>query len=707
MTDKKPVLSIGMIVKNEEKKLEKCLRAVEPLRQAIDCELLIADTGSVDGTRVIAEKYADKVIDFPWVNDFSAARNAVLEIASGKWYFWLDADEYLDPDISQLLAFLGSPEADTTDVCTVIQRNYVQPNMQGDFSDFHAFRLLRIATGLKYQGRIHERWPLTTETRWKTLEKVILHHDGYVYETPAQWEAKARRNITLLREELKETPDDGVRILQCMESSGPLVQEAVEFSHLGMDLLAREPKIPHWDELAGPICRKAIGIALQYQMPEIDEWIRWAETHQPDSPFVQIDVSYYHLCWLNHNERYAQVHDVAERFITATCKYLNGDYPIGCFVLSSIYRGSERYIDFARVLESRAALELGNMQEGINLLRSVDMSIAQPDMLDAWMAAAERAAHLPEMARLVADTLYPIMSSTDGDEMVQSCRKTIFTRIAKAFRTEKQDGGWRVYTEIPTDQGRGAQLYAADSPERAQEILNQIVHWGEIPPTVLAHVWQVGAALPPSFYAQSPEDLYDTVAQLQTYDIELVPHTLVQLTQTRQSPSFAVTCFNFALAAAAIQSDQCSQWDEGELYIGFGRAARACLEGMYRSERLENEENIRFLPALHRFAWYFLSAQSAAAAGDWTGCIHLLRQALAAVPGMKNAVQALLRWAEKGRFPLDIAQASPELLELAQKIRAILQQYPADDPAALAIRQSPAYQQVAYLIEEPDTVWPV
>ena len=121
MTDKKPVLSIGMIVKNEEKKLEKCLRAVEPLRQAIDCELLIADTGSVDGTRAIAEKYADKVIDFPWVNDFSAARNAVLEIASGKWYFWLDADEYLDPDFSQLLDFLGSPEADTTDVCTVIQ----------------------------------------------------------------------------------------------------------------------------------------------------------------------------------------------------------------------------------------------------------------------------------------------------------------------------------------------------------------------------------------------------------------------------------------------------------------------------------------------------------------------------------------------------------------------------------------------------------
>ena len=56
----RPMLSIGMIVKNEEKKLEKCLRALEPLRKAVPCELVIADTGSTDGTRTIAEKYADQ-----------------------------------------------------------------------------------------------------------------------------------------------------------------------------------------------------------------------------------------------------------------------------------------------------------------------------------------------------------------------------------------------------------------------------------------------------------------------------------------------------------------------------------------------------------------------------------------------------------------------------------------------------------------------
>ena len=46
-----PLLSIGMIVKNEIRCIEKCLKALQPLREAIPCELVIADTGSDDGTR--------------------------------------------------------------------------------------------------------------------------------------------------------------------------------------------------------------------------------------------------------------------------------------------------------------------------------------------------------------------------------------------------------------------------------------------------------------------------------------------------------------------------------------------------------------------------------------------------------------------------------------------------------------------------------
>ena len=104
-----PLLSIGMIVKNEERCLEKCLKALEPLRQAIPCELVIADTGSTDKTKEIAAKYADILFDFTWINDFSAARNAVMDKCTGKWFMTVDADEYLNSPVDEIVEFLTSP----------------------------------------------------------------------------------------------------------------------------------------------------------------------------------------------------------------------------------------------------------------------------------------------------------------------------------------------------------------------------------------------------------------------------------------------------------------------------------------------------------------------------------------------------------------------------------------------------------------------
>lgn len=54
-----------MIVKNEERCLEKCLKALQPLREAIPCQLVIADTGSTDATRDVAARYANILFDFP------------------------------------------------------------------------------------------------------------------------------------------------------------------------------------------------------------------------------------------------------------------------------------------------------------------------------------------------------------------------------------------------------------------------------------------------------------------------------------------------------------------------------------------------------------------------------------------------------------------------------------------------------------------
>jgi len=85
------LLSLCMIVKNEEANLSRCLDSVKDI---VD-EIIIIDTGSTDNTVRIAESYGAKVFSIQWNDDFSEARNASLEKANGKWILLMDADDEL------------------------------------------------------------------------------------------------------------------------------------------------------------------------------------------------------------------------------------------------------------------------------------------------------------------------------------------------------------------------------------------------------------------------------------------------------------------------------------------------------------------------------------------------------------------------------------------------------------------------------------
>ena len=85
-------VSVCMIVKNEEKKLSRCLESVKPY----GFEIVIVDTGSQDKTCEVASHFTDKIFHFAWCDDFSAARNYSLEMASNDWILMLDADEVIE-----------------------------------------------------------------------------------------------------------------------------------------------------------------------------------------------------------------------------------------------------------------------------------------------------------------------------------------------------------------------------------------------------------------------------------------------------------------------------------------------------------------------------------------------------------------------------------------------------------------------------------
>ncbi|MBN1183730.1 MAG: glycosyltransferase family 2 protein, partial [Bacteroidales bacterium] len=82
-------ISVCLIVKDEERFLENCLKNVKDIAD----EIIIVDTGSTDNTVAIAKKYTDKVYFHTWENSFCKARNQALQYASGDWIFQIDADE--------------------------------------------------------------------------------------------------------------------------------------------------------------------------------------------------------------------------------------------------------------------------------------------------------------------------------------------------------------------------------------------------------------------------------------------------------------------------------------------------------------------------------------------------------------------------------------------------------------------------------------
>lgn len=199
----KTMLTIGMIVKNEEASLESCLAALKPLREAVCCELIITDTGSTDRTVEIAEKYADKVLHFTWCNDFAAARNTTVRAMSGQWYMYLDADEVFDESISEIARFFNSGDYKNYDTATYIQRNYNDFQHQS-FQDYRALRLRRNDQNLRFSGSIHEQLP-ATEPIFQL--EAVAHHEGYItLHVGNLTKNKAVRNKGLLEAELKKKP---------------------------------------------------------------------------------------------------------------------------------------------------------------------------------------------------------------------------------------------------------------------------------------------------------------------------------------------------------------------------------------------------------------------------------------------------------------------------------------------------------------------
>jgi len=198
------LLTIGMIVKNEEKYLDECLTALKPILKNIKSELIIVDTGSTDNTVEIAKKYTDKVLYFEWCNDFAAARNVTIDHAKGEWYMFVDADEILE-DAREIIDFFKSKKYKKYMSAAYYIMNYSSVQKTST-SPVLIPRMRKMTDKTRFIGIVHEMIPFVMPV--KNLTKTEFMHHGYALATPKQAKAKHKRNVELLLKQLDNVTDN-------------------------------------------------------------------------------------------------------------------------------------------------------------------------------------------------------------------------------------------------------------------------------------------------------------------------------------------------------------------------------------------------------------------------------------------------------------------------------------------------------------------
>ncbi len=197
-------LTLCMIVKNEERFLEQCLRSVGNVAD----EICIVDTGSSDRTVAIAHGFGARVEHRQWRSDFAWARNEAISMASRRWILMLDADEELKPESIPVLETLKNVPAHTTGVWIRCYNRSDDYRGTGEMS--HALvRIFPNNERIRFRGLIHEF--VTLDESASGLNAVnapvaVIHH-GYLTEVVKQRD-KAKRNFEIVQAAAKKDPSD-------------------------------------------------------------------------------------------------------------------------------------------------------------------------------------------------------------------------------------------------------------------------------------------------------------------------------------------------------------------------------------------------------------------------------------------------------------------------------------------------------------------
>ena len=654
-------LSAAIIFKNEIRCLERCLKSLLPLRDYLSVEIVMADTGSDDGSRAVAEKYADVVFDFPWVDDFSAARNAVLERCSGAWALILDSDEWVEADRAELEALLRSENAKTLDGAMLRNRSYATAEFD-EYSDLYMRRLLRMGAKPRYEGAIHEQVRFGSGSgEAARLTKSLLHHDGYVMLNDGSEAGKAKRarNIRLLRTVMEREPDSLRRQMEFLDSGKDepdfldLVRGAVE--------KVRE-KAPEWEKYGPPLLRKAVQEAHRASLKEWDEWVGLAWRMFPESWYTRVDVSHFEMTWAYVRGKYEEALRAGERYVKEFCALQE----LPCTPLELTYSplqwGTAQQLVDTRLILSDAYRHLGRHAEAVEQLRLADWRELTTNMIANAVDLLARLYQFTEQdVSDVTSALWDGLCDKSRGEKRAAQRKEAFLTHGQSYFTdakkqkleaegkcEKPIWGFLLPLAGRCRLGDIAALLASQTPEEADAALGRIDDLTALPVFAFVHALKTGAEFPiptkPLTVGES-----DRFALALRSDPAFLNELAVFAASEAKTDQELLWAHSLTFSAQRLKDAEAVH-DEA-LLRAFVRAQSAFLSRCYSAYALAHPE---FLPSAHRFAFHLVNAFSVlaptAVAPDFSvsieknlrAALRSLKEAAVAAPEQKKFINALL-----------------------------------------------------------------
>ena len=198
-------LALCMIVRNNEGTIRACLESIRPW---VD-EMIVVDTGSTDATPQIAAELGARVHHWPWRDDFSAARNESVSLASSEWVFWMDSDDTIPPECGQRLRELVDRRHPEKTLGYVMQVHC--PGPSGDPHDVTVvdhLKLFQNRSDLRFEHRIHEQILPAIRRAGGEVEftDIYVIHSGADHSATGR-QRKLERDFRLLKLDLDERPD--------------------------------------------------------------------------------------------------------------------------------------------------------------------------------------------------------------------------------------------------------------------------------------------------------------------------------------------------------------------------------------------------------------------------------------------------------------------------------------------------------------------